>query len=199
MGSFKEIVDKITKSSKLSNLFAIVLVLILVFITLSFFDNKPKPTSSNVLESENENQDEVKANETLAEYETRQKKELKEMIEQMDGVGKVDVKIYFESGEVKVPATDDTTQTSTTEEKDTSGGTRVTKSQNDGSKVVMGGGVDGNSPLIVKVDKPKISGIIVVAEGAENSEIRYSIGKACSTLFDISADKVQVFAMKKSN
>lgn len=205
MGNLKEKIDKVFKNSKLSNLVAVVVVLVLILIVISFFGNGTN--KSTLLDDVNANatgegkessQSERKENETLAEYELRQKNELKEIIEQMEGVGKVDVKINFESGEVKVPATDDTTQNSTTEEKDTSGGTRTTKSQSDGSKVVMSSGSDGNIPLIVKVDKPKISGIIIVAEGAENSKVKLEIERACATLYDIAANKVHVQAMKKS-
>lgn len=208
MGNFKENINKIFKDSKISNLVAIVIVLILIFIVISFFGGKSKETlGSGIGVSENTeskqdidaNKTGIKENETLAEYETRQKTELKEIIEKMDGVGKVDVKINFESGEIKVPATDDSKQINTTEEKDTSGGTRTSKNESDGSKVVMSGGSDGNTPLIVKVDRPKIAGIIIVAEGAENSKIKLEIERACATLYDMPANKVHVQAMKKQS
>lgn len=206
MGNLKKYIDSVFKNSKLSNLVSIVLVLVLIVVVISFFGNESKSKSlednvsvSASIEGKENSKSKIKENETLAEYEMRQKSELKEIIEQMEGVGKVDVKINFESGEVKVPATDDTTQNSTTEEKDTAGGTRTTKSKSDGSKVVMSSGSNGNTPLIVKVDKPKISGIIVVAEGAENSKVKLEIERACATLYDIPANKVHVQAMKKGN
>jgi stage III sporulation protein AG len=57
---------------------------------------------------------------------------------------------------------------------------------------------DGNNePFILKTYKPKIVGVIVLAEGAENSKIKYELEQAVSKLYNLSLDKVNVYSMKK--
>jgi len=87
--------------------------------------------------------------------------------------------------------------TNTTNEKDNSGGTRNTTQNNNGSTVVMKNDGDKSEPLIVKTYKPKVSGIVVVAQGAEDNITELRISKAVMDLFDITDDKINVYPMKK--
>lgn len=112
----------------------------------------------------------------------------------MEGVGEVEVQMHFESGEVKVPAYNSTTQNSETREEDSQGGTRATLQETGGDTVVMSG--DTNEPFILQTYKPKITGIIIVAKGASSSKVRYDIQVAVSTLYNLSLDKVNVYPME---
>ena len=132
----------------------------------------------------------------ILDYESKQKEELKKILSKMEGVGEVDVKMYFESGEVKVPAYNSTTQTAETREEDSQGGTRSTIQETGGDTVVMYSDGSTNEPFIVQTYKPKITGIIIVAEGASNSKLRYDIQIAVSTLYNLSLDKVNVYPME---
>ena len=82
-----------------------------------------------------------------------------------------------------------------TEETDTNGGKRVSDQQNDTTKVVMSSESGGNSPVILKTYKPKVIGVVIAAEGAESSKVRYDIEKAVSSLYGISVEKVNVYPM----
>ncbi|NRT27372.1 stage III sporulation protein AG [Clostridium beijerinckii] len=115
----------------------------------------------------------------------------------MNGVGDVEVMMSFENGGEKVPAYDKNNQKSTTEENDTEGGKRVTNQDTDASKTVMTTSDGNNEPFILKTYKPKITGIIILAEGADNSKIKYGIEQAVSKLYNLSLDKVNVYSMKK--
>lgn len=137
---------------------------------------------------------EVKSKETL-EYEEGQRAELKEMLSKIDGVGSVDVMISFESGEVKVPAVNDTTQVAETREDDGEGGTRINTQETNGSTIVMKAADNTNEPYIIKTYKPQINGILIVAEGAEDGKIKYDIQVAVSSLYNLSLDKVKVYPM----
>ena len=130
----------------------------------------------------------------ILDYESKQKEELKKILSKMEGVGEVDVKMYFESGEVKVPAYNSTTQNSETREEDSQGGTRSTTQENGGDTIVMSG--DTNEPFILQTYKPKITGVIIVAEGASSSKVRYDIQVAVSSLYNLSLDKVNVYPME---
>lgn len=129
-------------------------------------------------------------------YEAQEKKELKNLLTKIENVGEVEVMIYFKSGEVKVPATENTTQEVTTEETDNQGGKRTNTQQTDGSKVVMAVEGSKNEPYILQTNKPEISGVAIVAEGASSSKVKYDIQVAVSSLYGISIDKVNVYPMK---
>ena len=131
----------------------------------------------------------------LLNYEDQQKAELEKILSKMSGVGEVIVNIYFESGEIQVPATNSSTQTSETQEEDTNGGTRVTKQETEGTTVVMKSDSSTSEPFITKTYKPTITGVLIVAEGANSSEVKYNIQKAVSNLYNLSLDQVNVYPM----
>ena len=58
--------------------------------------------------------------------------------------------------------------------------------------------IDGgnNEPYIIQVNKPEITGVLVVAQGATSNKIKYDIQVAISSLYGISIDKVNVYTMK---
>jgi stage III sporulation protein AG len=54
-----------------------------------------------------------------------------------------------------------------------------------------------NEPFILTTYKPKITGVIILAEGATNSKTKYEIEQAVSKLYNLSLDKVNVYSMNK--
>ena len=53
-----------------------------------------------------------------------------------------------------------------------------------------------SSPLIVKEIYQNISGVVIVASGAENVEVRLNIINAVETVLGVSANKIQVLSGK---
>ena len=101
------------------------------------------------------------------------------VVEKIDGCGKVSVAISYSSNEEKVYAYE--TETST------SGG--VTKKT---SSIVS---VKGE-PLVTTTLPPKILGVVVVAQGANDPIIKFKIIEVVVTLLDVNAKDVQVFTYK---
>lgn len=200
----KNELTKILKDKKLNNLIAICAILAFALIAMNVLLPSSKKDATSKISSSastqnNQNTNDASASKTTNEkdYEESQKTDLKNILKKMDGVGDVEVMISFENGEQKVPAYDKNTQQSTTEETDTSGGKRVTNQNTDGSKVVMSSSDGNNEPVILTTYKPKITGVVIVAEGAENSKTKYEIEQAISKLYNLSLDKVNVYSMKK--
>jgi len=187
------------------NLAIVFLVGVLIIATVSFFKSYNNENSVNTSKNLNDDsskstkqQSSTSSTQSKAEdYEKSIQENLKNTLEKMDGVGKVEVMISFESGEESVPAVNITDSTNTTEEKDTEGGTRNTTQKNNGSTVVVTNDGSKSQPLIVKTYNPKVLGVCVVAEGAENKITQLRISKAITDLFGISEDKVNVYPMKK--
>lgn len=181
-----------TKDKKLAHNLIIIAIICAVFlIAVSSFKDNSKSTNANVTQngSKDENQ--------YTDYEKATENKLKSVLGQIDGVGKVNVMITFENGEEQVPAINVTDSKNYTEEKDNEGGNRNTTQENNGSTVVMSNTGDKSQPFIVKTLSPKVTGVIVVAEGADDRVVSLSITNAVMDIFNLSPDKVNVLPMKK--
>ena len=199
MDKFKKELKKILEQKGLNTLIVICLIMGFMLVALNvLLPSKDNSITNMYSGNYKNNQNEVEqVKNTEEDYEENQKNNLKNILKKIEGVGDVDVMITFESGEQKVPAYDKSTQISKSEENDTSGGTRVNNQNTDGSKVVMTTKDGDNEPFILTTYKPKVIGVIAVAEGAENSKTKYEIEQAISKLYDLSLDKVNVYSMKK--
>lgn len=197
-GNFKSDLAKLINDKKFLNAVVIALILAFVLLAISFLTTTRKKSTKESLSSNVKSTSslEEEAQKTIDNYEENEKQTLKNMLNNIENVGNVDVKIYFKSSEVKIPAIEENTQDQITEETDSQGGKRATKQQNGGSKVVMAGDGSKNEPYILQVNKPEISGVLIVAEGASSAKVKYDIQVAVSALYGISIDKVNVYPMK---
>lgn len=199
-GDIKKDIVKIVNDKKFLNVVVVFLILAFVLLAISFITNSRKKESaedtSTKVSSNASSELEKNAEATINSYEENEKAELKKLLSSMNNVGEVDVMIYFKSGEVKVPATEKTTQETVTEETDSQGGKRTNETQNGGSKVVMSGDGSKNEPYILQVNKPEITGVLIVADGASSAKVKYDIQVAVSSLYGISIDKVNVYPKK---
>lgn len=197
-GNFKSDLAKLINDKKFLNAVVIALILAFVLLAISFLTTTRKKSTKESLSSNVKSTSslEEEAQKTIDNYEENEKQTLKNMLNNIENVGSVDVKIYFKSSEVKIPAIEENTQDQITEETDSQGGKRATKQQNGGSKVVMAGDGSKNEPYILQVNKPEISGVLIVAEGASSAKVKYDIQVAVSALYGISIDKVNVYPMK---
>lgn len=201
MHELKEKIANLFKQQNITNLIILLLLVIMFYLVVSYFTGvnnitKSEKTNLEKVSKEDMNSNSQKDSEVLS-YQEKQEKDLERILGKINGVGSVDVVINFQSSEVKVPAVDNSSQKSTTEETDSEGGTRVNSQETDGDKIVMSNSSNGSEPVILKTEKPEVLGVMVVAEGAEDSKIKYEITKAISSLYNISVDKVNVLAMKK--
>ena len=199
--NFKEIINKYLKEGKnknFNNLILIFLIGVVLVITASFF----KSSSSNNVQSDSlisKNTLEKTNNTPVAvtAYEQDIKNQLKSILSQIDGVGRVEVMVTFESGEETVPAVNSNDAYSTTQDSN-NGDKSVTTQGNNSSTVVTTNEQDGSTkPLIVKTYKPKVCGVCVVAEGAEDSLTQLRITKSVMDLLNVADSKVNVYPMKK--
>ena len=81
-------------------------------------------------------------------------------------------------------------------EDDGNGGTRTTEQESQGDTVVMSSNGSSSDPFITKVYNPAVTGVIITAEGATSSKVKYEIQLAVSKLYDIGLDKVNVYPSK---
>ncbi|WP_297435022.1 stage III sporulation protein AG [uncultured Clostridium sp.] len=193
------ILGKLKKNKKVGPLLIILLVLIIIGFGLSYLgdiNNISKKEEGKVTIL---NGDEDASIPTIDhEYEEKQRTDLSKILSKIEGVGNVEVMLRFGGSEIKVPATDNNNKQSTTEETDSEGGKRVNTEALDDDKVVMKNDEDGNSPYILETKKPEVTGVMIVAQGAQDSKVKYEISKAVASLYDISLEDVSIFPMEES-
>lgn len=125
-------------------------------------------------------------------------KEIEKILSQIEGAGRVSVLITYVSGKERVPATDIKKSENLTNEKDSGGGTRNNSQNNLETTVIYSEEQGGNkNPVILKEILPEVKGVVVVAEGAGNPEVKENIIRAVQVLTSIPPHKIQVFVKSK--
>lgn len=125
-------------------------------------------------------------------YEAELEQRVREILKNVDGVGKVDVMIVLKSSSQKVVHTDNSFSRSVTDEKDSTGGTRKIENEENDSTTVFTSGDGQSTPIIEKELRPELSGIIISASGGGNPTVRAEISAAMEALFDLPAHKIKV-------
>ena len=121
---------------------------------------------------------------------------LESILSQIQGVGEVQVFINYSESSETVAMYNENTKTSTTEETDTSGGTRKVESTDSQKELVYQEENGEKTPIIQKTVQPKIEGAIITAKGASNATVKTNIVQAVEAATGLATHKIQVFEMK---
>jgi len=112
---------------------------------------------------------------------------------QMDGAGKVQVSVTFETGLKTEYARNENTTKRTTKVTDKAGGAQETTEVTENNQVVMPNG--STQPVMVTEDRPEVGGVLIIAEGAIDPKVREEIHTAVQTLLSIPSAKIKVVPM----
>lgn len=124
------------------------------------------------------------------------KEQLEQILEKIDGVGRVQVMITYQDNGTQVVEKDTKSSSSQTTEEDDAGGKRtITASDGENTTVYDAANGDGE-PFVSKNLTPKIEGILVVAQGGDKTSVRQNISNAILALFEIEPHKIVVVKMK---
>lgn len=158
---------------------------------LSFSEKLPKGQTT----SENKTDEKItEESEIYSSDETERK--LEEIFSQIEGAGRVKVMITYKSGSEKVLATETKNSEDSSEENDSGGKTKVSKSVYSEVKMAYSSEtMSGGKPIVVKENTPEIEGIVVVAQGGGDVLVKEAISKAAQALFNVPAHKVEVLKM----
>lgn len=200
--------SKPSSSERKNSKFLYVLVLLGAGIAFMLVNNTETPVnplaenvSSNVQEEQNEEvpvfgQKESSHSQTMASYEERYESELKQALENMAGVSEVEVIVNLDATESKVYEKDTVTQSQSTHETDREGGTRKVEDASSDAKLVIVRSGDQEKPVVIKTEKPKIRGVLIVAKGAENIQVKKWIIEAVTKSLDVPSHRVAVLPKK---
>jgi stage III sporulation protein AG len=103
---------------------------------------------------------------------------LQTMLEQLPGVGRVNVMIVFDASKQLVVQQNVENNQQLTEEQDRNGATRQIREQSKQSQTVMQQSSGNQQPLVVQTIQPKVRGVLIIAEGAESPAIKQMILEA---------------------
>ncbi len=130
-------------------------------------------------------------------YEEVLEAKLANLLSQVKGAGAVAVNVTLETGITQEYAKNISRESKTIQEKDTSGGIRSTTETRETENILLSkeNGID--RPVMLREQKPVIKGVLVIAEGAADSQIKAQLHKAVETSLGIPVYKIAVLPQRK--
>lgn len=123
------------------------------------------------------------------ELSVQMEKKLTALVGGINGVGHCNVMVTYENGIEYVYANESKSTSDVMDEGE--GGKKQEKNSQENSLVIIDTG-NGKEALRVKEIQPKVRGVVVVCDGADNISVRQRVVDAVTTALDISSAKVYV-------
>lgn len=136
------------------------------------------------------------ANDVIREYENMYETQLEEILQTVVGVDKVEVMVNLDSTPEIVVEKNRDARSQTTRETDRNSGTREIAEQSHKDDVVVVQGSKQDHPVVLKTLKPRVRGVLVVAKGAENIQVKVWITEAVQRVLDVPAYKISILPKK---
>lgn len=163
----------------------------IILLVLSF------PQKSTTEQKEKRKVQSVNETDELEAYIENMEERLTKVLEQVDGIGKVQVMITAKSSKEQIVLKDTPYSRTETEETDSQGGTRDTTQIDSQESTVLEEQEDGSkNPYITMELQPEIEGVLVIAKGAGDNKIIAEINEAVTALFSVPSHKIKVMKMK---
>ncbi len=131
-------------------------------------------------------------NKAIAEYEEKYEDQLKKALQEMLGVNDVTVVVNIDSTDKKVLEKNKVTKSQTTDETDREGGQRKVQEVSTDEQLVIIRNGEKEIPIVVETKKPEIRGVLVVAKGAENIQVKKWIVEAVTRVLGVPSHRVAV-------
>ena len=122
--------------------------------------------------------------------------QIESILKKLEGVSDVSVLITYEETNRVVPMYNEEMQESTTEEEDTQGGTRTINESTSKKEIIYEESNGQKTVVTSKVITPEIKGAVVMAKGANNTNVKNNIILAVEAATGLPTHKIQVFEMK---
>ncbi|MBT9172784.1 MAG: hypothetical protein DDT21_01170 [Syntrophomonadaceae bacterium] len=129
-------------------------------------------------------------------YRESLEQELTDLLSLVKGVGKVVVLLTLESGPGGVYGENQETTVRLTREEDGAGGRREVEENTASSEVVVTRDGQSERPLLLMEIKPRLRGVMVIAEGAEEPRLREQLVLALQAGLGAAAHRITVLPMK---
>ncbi|WP_439874075.1 stage III sporulation protein AG [Bacillus mycoides] len=189
------------KGKKVTPKFLLVLLIlgILLMFSSKFFSGKEEVPVFKEQKTQNQEKDVPtfgqKNNDNMSnveKYEKAYEQELKASLEEIAGVKDVTIKVNLDSSEEKILEKNTVKRSQTTGETDKTGGKREVEDESLDEKTVIIREGDKETPIVLRTEKPKVRGVLVVAKGVDNIQIKAMVKEAVTRLLDVPAHRVSV-------
>ena len=121
----------------------------------------------------------IENSDAVSEYVYILEQKLERLLSSVNGAGKVSVAISVNSGMETVLAM-----------------TTTTKESSGGKEIVYTPVIVNGKTVVLKENYPTISGVLIVAEGAENLRVYNRIQQATLSLLNVKPSQIEILAMK---
>ncbi|MDT3427469.1 stage III sporulation protein AG [Paenibacillus forsythiae] len=122
---------------------------------------------------------------------------MKGILEQIVGVGTVDILVTVDSTEEVIVQRNMNDSQQLSEETDANGGKRHTTTYTRNGEIVTYSQSGDETPIITKRVKPQVRGVLIVAKGAENKVVRGLIEQAVEKALNVPGYRISVVPRKQ--
>ncbi|MEW6182953.1 MAG: hypothetical protein AB1500_07220 [Bacillota bacterium] len=167
------------------------------FILAGSYNGKARqqPETSTVL---SENPGSSAAPDRIREEERYCAERLKAVLQEVRGAGAVDVTVHLAGSTRTDYAVSATTGKRVTDEKDKSGTNRLTTEDNSNSQVVIVRDGQKEEAVVENEEAPRLLGVLVVAEGAADPEVKAEIFHAAQVALGVDAHRILVLPRQRA-
>ena len=188
---FKKSENGKDKKKQIENIVVFIIILIItVLIINKMWSSEENEENNNTVDSSK-----VLAQTSSSSQQDDLEEKLEDILESIDGVGKVKVLIKYSESSTVVAMYNETVSESTTKENDGDGGSKDVKETENKKEIVYTDEDGTNKPITEKVGMPVIEGAIITAQGAENANTKASIVSAVEAVTGLPVHKIQVLEM----
>ena len=185
--------DGKNKKRQIENIVVFIIILIITVIIINnMWNTDKKESNDNGSNSSGKVLAQTSSNST--EQDNLERK-LEDILESINGVGRVKVLIKYAESSTVVAMYNETTSESSSKETDGNGSSKDVKETENKKEIVYTDEDGKNKPITEKVVMPVIEGAVITAQGAENASIKSSIVSAVEAVTGLAVHKIQVFEM----
>ena len=186
------------KLNKPKYFIALGIIGVLIILTSNWFqpDDSPAPdlvgenTGSQAEASPSSQTPEM--TDSILQLESEYEKQLKPLLENIQGVSAVDIMINLSSTHKKVYDKNLIIGKQTTKENDKNGGEREIEDYSREQQLVLVRQGDREVPLLTQTSKPEVSGVFVTAEGVGQMQVKEWVVEAVSRVLDVPSHRISV-------
>ena len=199
----KRLLEKLTGGRKLRKDQWLIVILMGVLLCVISLPVEKSETKSDISDNTGAKISELKQPSTdvqSADYVREWEEKLEKSLLYIEGAGQVKVLITLQESEQRVLARDGTESISETTEEDAAGGSRrVTENRIEKKTIYTVDERGQDVPYVIKTITPSVKGVVVIAQGADQPEVRQNIIEAIQVLFDIDMNKITIVKTKNKN
>ena len=187
----EEEMDRDGLSKKIMLLGIIGLVLLFAGNLFSITSEPQTKPGNNIVEEDRQQLSDFQLEETA--YEQQLARELEELLTLINGVGRVRVQLKADQStgyEYEYRLRENNKITNEVDQN--AGERRIEETDLDREPVIIRDSGGQEAPLVRVKKNPEITGVIIVAEGVEDSSVRYNIYRAVSSFLELPVHKINV-------